>query len=47
MADPKKMTDDEIDLAMAKKYGDRWDDKDLDKNDPLVIEFWKRTFSGY
>lgn len=42
----KGMSDSDISRLMVSKYGDEWEVKDLDMNDPVVIEFFDRTSRG-
>lgn len=44
--DPKLMSDEELDKEMAKRYGDDFDFKGLDVDDPLVAEFLDRISRG-
>lgn len=41
-ADLEKMTDEELDEAIAKKYGEDWDPANFEKRDPLADEFFRR-----
>ena len=38
----EKMTDEELDEAIAKKYGEDWDPANFEKGDPLADEFFRR-----
>lgn len=40
--DLKKMTDEELDKIIAKKYGEDWNPADFEKGDPLADEFFRR-----
>lgn len=40
--DLEKMTDEELDEAIAKKYGEDWDPANFEKGDPLGDEFFRR-----
>ena len=44
--DPKAMSDEELDEEMGKRYGDDFDLKKLDADDPLVAEFADRISKG-
>ena len=37
-----KMTDEELDEAIAKEYGEDWDPANFEKGDPLADEFFRR-----
>ena len=38
----EKMTDEELDEAIAKEYGEDWDPANFEKGDPLADEFFRR-----
>ena|GEM_PF-1943200 len=40
--DPRAMSEEELSEEMEKRYGDDFDFKDLDINDPFVVEFLDR-----
>lgn len=44
--DPRAMSDEELHEEIEKKYGDDFSFKDLDADDPLVIEFTDRISRG-
>lgn len=44
--DPKAMGEEELSEEMEKRYGDDFDFKDLDINDPFVVEFLDRISRG-
>lgn len=44
--DAKAMTDEQLDEAMAARYGDRWTLSTVDDHDPLVVEFFRRLATG-
>ena len=37
--DIKEMTDEELESAIAEKYGEDWDPKKVDANDELIVEW--------
>lgn len=43
---PKTMSDEELEDAITQRFGNDWSFKDLDVNDPLVIEFTHRIARG-
>ena len=43
---PKTMSDEELHEEMEKRYGDDFDLKELDADDPLVVEFADRISRG-
>lgn len=40
------MTDEELDKAIEKKYGEDWSASDIDDNDELIVEFFHRAQMG-
>ncbi len=38
----EKMTDEELDEAIAKEYGEDWDPANFEKGDQLADEFFRR-----
>ena len=38
----EKMTDEELNEAIAKEYGEDWDPANFEKGDPLADEFFRR-----
>ena len=38
----EKMTDEELDEAIAKEYGEDWDPANFEKGDPLADEFFRQ-----
>jgi hypothetical protein len=44
--DPKAMSEEELSEEMEKRYGDDFDFKDLDVDDPFVVEFLDRISRG-
>ncbi len=38
----EKMTDEELDEAIAKEYGEDWDPANFEKGNPLSDEFFRR-----
>ena len=38
----EKMTDEELDEAIAKEYGEDWDPANFEKGEPLADEFFRR-----
>ena len=38
----EKMTDEELDETIAKKYGEDWGPANFEKGDPLADEFFRR-----
>ena len=38
----EKMTDEELDEAIAKEYGEDWDPANFEKGDPLADKFFRR-----
>ena len=44
--DPKAMSDEELQEEMEKRYGNNFDLKELDAEDPLVVEFADRISRG-
>lgn len=44
--DPKAMSYEELHEEMEKRYGDDFDLKELDADDPLVVEFADRISRG-
>ena len=38
----EKMTDEELDEAIAKEYGEDWDPANFEKGDSLADEFFRR-----
>jgi hypothetical protein len=44
--DPKAMSDEELHEEMEKRYGNDFDLRELDADDPLVVEFADRISRG-
>lgn len=47
MLDVEKMTDEELEKAIVKKYGENWNPNLLDANDAIVKEWIRRLTTGY
>lgn len=43
----KEMTDEELDEALIKKYGEDWIEGEIDSSNELVQEFFNRQTQAY